>query len=184
MTTTKRQLAKRLRATREKVGLTQAAVGKALGLHRPTISEIEAGRRSVGSEELLEFSRLYAVSVSDLLTPTGEGERSSADHNAMDSSIERMAGVIVERFDPERIILFGSHARGTAGADSDVDLLVVMEVLGSRRRKAAEIGAALHRFRVPKDIVVTTPAEFEWRKDVPGTIERPADREGRVLHAR
>ena len=183
MTTTKRQLAKRLRATREKVGLTQAEVGEMLGLHRPTISEIEAGRRSVDSEELLEFSRLYGVSVSELLTPAGERDR-PVGHEPTNLELEQMVRVIVERFDPERIILFGSYARGTAGPDSDVDLLVVMAVRGSRRRKAAEIGAALHRFRVPKDIVVTTPAEFEWRKEVSGTIERPADREGRGLHAR
>ncbi|MBH0185097.1 MAG: nucleotidyltransferase domain-containing protein [Nitrospira sp.] len=46
---------------------------------------------------------------------------------------------IVERFHPERVILFGSHARGTAGPQSDVDLLVVMQAQGSKRRCAVEI---------------------------------------------
>lgn len=91
---------------------------------------------------------------------------------------------IVERFNPEQVILFGSHARGTAGPDSDVDLLVVMPFAGSRREKAAEIGVALHGIGVPKDIVVTTPEDFEWRKEIPGTIERPAALEGKVLYAR
>lgn len=99
-------------------------------------------------------------------------------------SIKLMVRRIVRQFDPERIILFGSHARGDAGRDSDVDLLVVMDVVGSRRDKAVEIGIALHDIRWPKDIIVTTPAAFEWRKDVVGTIERPAAREGRVLYAR
>jgi predicted nucleotidyltransferase len=98
-------------------------------------------------------------------------------------AIRRMVELIVKRFHPEKVILFGSHARGEAGPDSDVDLLVVMPVSGSKREKAIEIAVALHGIRVPKDIIVTTPEEFEWRKDIPGTIERPAVLEGKVLYA-
>jgi predicted nucleotidyltransferase len=98
--------------------------------------------------------------------------------------IRLMVRRIVSRFHPDRIILFGSQARGDAGPDSDVDLLVVMPVEGSKREKAVEIGVALHGIRLPKDIIVTTPEEFEWRKEVAGTIERPAATEGRVLYAR
>jgi predicted nucleotidyltransferase len=99
-------------------------------------------------------------------------------------AIREMVRRIVRQFHPERVILFGSHARGEAGPDSDVDLLVVMPVKGSRREKAIEIGVALHDIQVPKDIIVTTPEEFEWRKQVVGTIERPAAREGKVLYSR
>jgi uncharacterized protein len=91
---------------------------------------------------------------------------------------------IVERFDPDRIILFGSAARGEAGPDSDVDLLVVMPVQGSRREKAIEIGVAVNDIPIPKDIFVTTPEDFERRKQIVGTIERPAEREGRLVYAR
>ena len=91
---------------------------------------------------------------------------------------------IVRRFHPERIILFGSHARGEAGPDSDVDLLVVMSITGSKREKRLEIGMALHDLRLPTDIIVTTPEEFAWRKEIPGTIERPAALEGTVLYER
>lgn len=102
----------------------------------------------------------------------------------MDELIEQMVERIVERFDPERIILLGSAARGESGPDSDIDLLVVMRIDGSRREKAVEIGVAVNDVPVPKDIIVTTPEDFEWRKSVPGTIERPAAREGRLLYAR
>jgi uncharacterized protein len=98
--------------------------------------------------------------------------------------IEIMVRRIVRRFRPEKIILFGSYARGEAGPDSDVDLLVVMPVSGSKREKAVEIGVALHGIRIPKDIIVTTPEEFEWRKEIVGTIERPAALEGKVLYAK
>jgi hypothetical protein len=149
---------------------------------------------------------------------------------------------IVRQFKPDKIILFGSHARGDAGPDSDVDLLIVMPVIrirkspraplvilngaqrsegslvcerekpsfrwpdpsaspqddrvpaaheflrirmtGSMREKAVEIGVALHDIAVPKDLIVVTPEEFEWRKDTIGTIEWPASREGEVLYAR
>ena len=56
-------LAERLRLAREQAGLSQAQVAKIIGVHRPTISEIEAGRRRVAAEELTEFARLYEVSV-------------------------------------------------------------------------------------------------------------------------
>jgi len=104
--------------------------------------------------------------------------------NRLERVIEQMVLRIVDRFDPERIILFGSAARGDAGPDSDVDLLVVMPVEGSRREKAVEIGAAVNDIPVPKDIVVTTPEDFEWRKEIVGTIERPAVRGGRLVYAR
>jgi len=93
-----------------------------------------------------------------------------------------MADRIIKQFDPEKIILFGSHARGDAGSDSDVDLLVIMNVEGSKRKRQLEIRSALHDVRIPKDIIVTTPEEFEWRKDIVGTVEYPAVREGKILY--
>ena len=100
------------------------------------------------------------------------------------SAIDAMVRRIVRQFEPERVILFGSHARGNAGPDSDVDLLVVMPVEGSKRAKQVEIRLALHNIPFPKDIIVTTPEEFAWRRDVIGTIEEPAARKGKVLYAR
>ena len=104
--------------------------------------------------------------------------------NLVQKQIQEMVDRIVKQFDPEKIILFGSHARGDAGPDSDVDLLIVMPVGPSKREKMVEIGVALHDIPLPKDIVVTAPEDFEWRKEVVGTVERPAAREGRVLYAR
>jgi predicted nucleotidyltransferase len=98
--------------------------------------------------------------------------------------IQEIVERIVAQFQPEKIILFGSHARGDGTADSDVDLLIVMPVEGSKRAKQLEIRAAVHDVRIPKDILVSRPEEFQWRKDIIGTIERPAVREGRVLYAR
>ena len=100
------------------------------------------------------------------------------------AQIDRIVKRIVNRFDPERIILFGSQARGDAGPDSDVDLLVVMDFQGSKLDKIVELRGTLHDLALPVDICVTTPADFAWRKEVVGTIEWPASREGKVLYAR
>jgi predicted nucleotidyltransferase len=104
--------------------------------------------------------------------------------NRLERIIDEMVLRIVERFDPERIILFGSAARGDAGPDSDVDLLVVMPAKGLKREKQLEIRKALRGIRIPVDIVVSTPEEFDWRQDIVGTIEYPAVKEGKVLYAR
>jgi predicted nucleotidyltransferase len=98
--------------------------------------------------------------------------------------ITRIVKRIVGLFAPEQVILFGSYAKGTAGADSDVDLLVVMPVKGSKRQKIVEIGVALHDFAIAKDIMISTPEDFCWRKDVVGTIEYPAAHEGIVLYGK
>ena len=99
-------------------------------------------------------------------------------------AIDTMVRRLVERFGTEQIILFGSHARGTAGPDSDVDLLVVMPFTGSKRAKQLEMRLALHDISLPKDIILATPDEVARRRDIVGTIIRPALREGKVLYAR
>jgi predicted nucleotidyltransferase len=98
--------------------------------------------------------------------------------------IDEMVRRIVTQFNPVRIILFGSRARGVAGLESDVDLLVVMPVSGSKRRQAALIDFALAGIGLSKDIIVITPEEMERYRDVAGTIVYPALREGKIVYER
>lgn len=98
--------------------------------------------------------------------------------------IQAMAGKIAELFQPEKIILFGSHAYGQPTRDSDVDLLVVMRTDAPSHKRAAPIRRALRGMGLPKDIVVRTPEEFERYRDVVGTIVYPAAHRGRVLYER
>ncbi len=65
-------IATRLRAAREQAGLSQGQVARLLGLQRPTVSEIEAGRRRVSAEELSRFTKAYGVSVSWLVNDRPE----------------------------------------------------------------------------------------------------------------
>jgi transcriptional regulator with XRE-family HTH domain len=73
---TREQIANRLRTARDAAGLSQGQVAKLLNLHRPTISEIEAGRRKVSGEELTQFASLYGVSVEWLTSASGESDPS------------------------------------------------------------------------------------------------------------
>ncbi len=74
MTDRSADLAARLRLAREQAGLSQGQVAKLMKMHRPTVSEIEAGRRRVQTEELTEFARLYRISLPWLLGEEGAGE--------------------------------------------------------------------------------------------------------------
>lgn len=103
---------------------------------------------------------------------------------SVDQYIEAMTDVIVRRFHPEQIILFGSQARNDADTRSDVDLLVIMPDDVDRRQTAIDISRAVGNIPVAKDIVVTTPAEIALRGHVIGTVLRPALREGRTLYSR
>ncbi len=99
-----------------------------------------------------------------------------------ETMIATMVERIVQRFQPLRVILFGSHARGSAVAESDIDLLVVLREVTDKRRVTVEIRRALGDLLVSKDIVVTTPEEISRRGDLVGSVLRPALREGRILY--
>ena len=97
-----------------------------------------------------------------------------------------MARQVVREVDPERIVLFGSWARGEGTEGSDVDLLIVeREPFGphrSRRREAARIWRCLAEFRVPKDILVYSVGEVAEWGDCAHHVLAQALREGRVLY--
>ncbi len=98
--------------------------------------------------------------------------------------IPTMVDRIVARFQPSRVVLFGSRARSGASRSSDVDLLVVMDGAPDKRRAAVEMRRLLGDLPVSKDIVVTTPDEIATRGQVFGTVLHAALREGRVVYER
>ena len=106
--------------------------------------------------------------------------------NLIEKKIDQMVQRIVVKFKPEKIVLFGSWARGEASEQSDVDFLVVeREPFGptrSRRREAARIWRCLSSFRVSADILVYSVGEVAQWKDSRHHVIAKALREGRVLH--
>lgn len=96
--------------------------------------------------------------------------------------LQEAARKLAEEFHPRRIILFGSQARGTMDERSDVDLLVICPFKGSRRALMVAMDRALRGMGFARDIMVLTPEEFERDRDIPGTVARPAWKEGKVLY--
>ena len=97
------------------------------------------------------------------------------------SEIRQLSDSIVREFRPERVILFGSYASGTACDDSDIDLLVVMPFRGNRIRKAVEI---LEKIKSKKavDIVVRTPQDVRRRVALNDFFLKQILDQGTVLH--
>jgi predicted nucleotidyltransferase len=99
------------------------------------------------------------------------------------AAIERLVRRIVEVARPDRIVLFGSAARGEMGPDSDLDVLVVKSGVEHRRRLAQDIYMNLSCVGVGVDVVVLTPEDIEAQRDSVGSIVGPALDEGRVIYA-
>jgi len=97
--------------------------------------------------------------------------------------IQDLADKIAREFDPEKIILFGSHAGGTPRVDSDVDLLVILPVAGKNWRKAAEIRSRIQS-SFPLDLLVRAPEEVRRRVNEGDPFLREISERGLVLHAR
>lgn len=79
------------------------------------------------------------------------------------------------------VILFGSHARGEAGPDSDVDFLVIEPVVENRLEEWERLRRSLRDFPMPVDIVVMDEKRAGRRAKVPGTMVHQALRDGRIL---
>jgi predicted nucleotidyltransferase len=89
---------------------------------------------------------------------------------------------IVQIADPDKIILFGSAARGEIGRHSDLDLLVVKSGCVHRRKLAQDIYKSLLGIGLPIDVVVVTPEDIERYRDAIGLVIEPAIREGQVVY--
>jgi predicted nucleotidyltransferase len=96
--------------------------------------------------------------------------------------IRAVGSKIVAEFRPQRVILFGSYARGTAGTDSDIDLLVIGAFDGTGFRRSLEI---LNRLdvRLPIDLISYRPEDADRRYREGDPLVREALDHGKVLYA-
>ena len=97
--------------------------------------------------------------------------------------IDELVRRIVEAVHPLRIILFGSAARGEAGTDSDVDVLVVMPDGTNRRETIQYIHTQLFGLPLAVDVLVATPSDLARHRNNIGLIYRTVLDEGEELYA-
>jgi len=99
---------------------------------------------------------------------------------------KQLVAALLTAGQPERVILFGSRARGDARPDSDLDLLIVQaeQPGGSRWQELRRLRLSLRRFPMAKDLLLFRPAEFEYWRDSLNHVVGRATREGRVLYER
>jgi len=104
----------------------------------------------------------------------------TVDDPALSEAVRRL----VAAYQPERIYLFGSVARGDAGPDSDYDLLVVVpDGVPPERRRSRLAYEALHGTGTAADVLVCTRSYFEDRRSLKASLPGTVLREGRLLHA-
>ena len=98
--------------------------------------------------------------------------------------IDKLVKSIVQLVDPLQIILFGSHARGDAQPDSDIDLLVVMPDGTHRLDTMGYLYQNISGFKIPYDLVVTTESDIEKHRDNIGLIYYYALKDGITVYER
>ncbi len=96
--------------------------------------------------------------------------------------IESVVQVIVEGYEPMKIILFGSYAYGHPTKDSDLDLLIIKDDEASGIQRNRRVRNILKDFSIPIDVIVKSSQEFEMLKDVIGTVIYPANKYGKVVY--
>jgi uncharacterized protein len=100
------------------------------------------------------------------------------DGEALRYVVERLVAAV----HPRRIVLFGSRARDDARDDSDYDIAVIAEIGGAWWELGIVAQRALRGIGLPLELLILTPAEYEARRRVPGSIAWEIDREGRTLY--
>lgn len=101
-----------------------------------------------------------------------------------DSVLAEIVRRVIQAYQPERIYLFGSKARGEAGPDSDYDLLVIVADDAPQERRRSRLAyQALWGTRAAADVMVWTVSQFESRLHLPSSLPATVMREGRLVHA-
>jgi uncharacterized protein len=99
----------------------------------------------------------------------------------VNAEIKSLCQQIVDNFQPEKVVLFGSYADGTPTEDSDIDLLVVMPFIGNNSQKAIEIRTKI-KTKMPLDLLVRTSEQVKQRIEMEDFFMRDVISNGKILY--
>lgn len=102
----------------------------------------------------------------------------------MTSTLRHLVDILIREVEPDRIILFGSRARGTNEERSDYDICIIKTGVVHRRKLAKQIYRLLYDIDVPVDIIVETPEHFDRLKDNRFLIYKEIAKHGEVIYDR
>lgn len=119
-----------------------------------------------------------------VLRTTSSTKRASKNNRIPMQTIRSLARGIAKKFDPDEIILFGSHAYGRPNAGSDVDFLVVMETPKGEVKAIFEVSDSLPALDFKVDVIVRSKDVINKRKKAGDFFLREITKKGKVLYAR
>ena len=96
--------------------------------------------------------------------------------------IEEVKNRIIEKFSPDKIVLFGSYAFGEPNEESDLDLLIIQRTDLPKKERRPIIRRELREFKLAMDLLVYTPDEIDYWKDTPAAFVTQILKEGKVLY--
>lgn len=99
------------------------------------------------------------------------------------TAINEIVGRLVREFDPEKIILFGSHVWGTPHADSDVDIFIIVSHADIPPvQRATRAYRCLQGLGIPTEVIVSTSQEVERFRSVPSSLTRKILERGKIVY--
>ena len=101
----------------------------------------------------------------------------------LQKKLDEAVKLLVEACHPERIILFGSYARGTHDEGSDIDLMVIEKDVASKADEIVRLCRVLSPLRLPVDVIVVDAETFRAMSQSPGSIHYEASTDGKTLYA-
>jgi predicted nucleotidyltransferase len=117
-----------------------------------------------------------------MTTSPGQQTRTWEWDTLDESLLNEIIQWIVKVMDPEKIIMFGSRAKGTATEDSDLDLMVIVDKSEIPRPRSRPVYGALRDIFIPMDILVYTQEEVDDWQNVSVHITSTARREGKTIY--
>ena len=101
-----------------------------------------------------------------------------------ENKIKPLVSKIVNKYNPEKVYLFGSYAWGNPSADSDVDLFIVKDTTESQRERSRKLRSLLFGSGIPFDLFIYTPNEIKKRLDVGDFFINDIIKKGEILYER